>query len=99
MGGPCRLWYIARIFFEGGLRPMGRCQAGSAGFSAMVGGRLAVALLLLVALATAVVPAAAHAADPNKVLRVVFNAAETGFDPVRVSDNYSNIVNGAIFET
>ena len=28
-----------------------------------------------------------------------FNAAETGFDPVRVSDNYSNIVNGAIFET
>ncbi|HEX4883051.1 MAG TPA: ABC transporter substrate-binding protein [Casimicrobiaceae bacterium] len=65
----------------------------------MIGRRLAVALVLVIALASGVAPATAQAADPNKVLRVVFNAAETGFDPVRVSDNYSNIVNGAIFET
>ncbi len=37
-------------------------------------------------------------ADPGKVLRIAFPVAETGFDPVRVSDLYSNIVNEAIFE-
>ncbi|HVE48940.1 MAG TPA: ABC transporter substrate-binding protein [Casimicrobiaceae bacterium] len=42
--------------------------------------------------------ASAHAADPSKVLRIVFPAAETGFDPVRVSDSYSNVVNEAVFE-
>ena len=31
----------------------------------------------------------AHAADPNKVLRVAFNAPETGFDPAKVNDVYS----------
>ena len=40
----------------------------------------------------------AAAADPAKVLRISFPVAETGFDPVRVSDLYSNIVNEAIFE-
>jgi ABC-type transport system substrate-binding protein len=50
------------------------------------------ALVLLVSL-----PAAA-AADANKVLRVAFPTAETGFDPVRVSDLYSNTINEAIFE-
>ena len=40
----------------------------------------------------------AMAADPGKVLRIAFPVAETGFDPVRVSDLYSNIVNEAIFE-
>jgi ABC-type transport system substrate-binding protein len=40
----------------------------------------------------------AVAADPSKVLRISFPAAETGFDPVRVSDLYSNEVNEAIFE-
>ena len=42
--------------------------------------------------------ASALAADPAKVLRISFPVAETGFDPVRVSDLYSNIVNEAIFE-
>jgi ABC-type transport system substrate-binding protein len=40
----------------------------------------------------------AAAADPAKVLRIAFPVAETGFDPARVSDLYSNIVNEAIFE-
>src|SRR6185312_13366641 len=40
----------------------------------------------------------AFAADPGKVLRIAFPVAETGFDPVRVSDLYSNTVNEAIFE-
>jgi len=40
----------------------------------------------------------AWAADPGKVLRIAFPVAETGFDPVRVSDLYSNVVNEAIFE-
>ena len=38
------------------------------------------------------------AADPNKVLRIVWPTSETGFDPVRVSDLYSNVVNEAIFD-
>jgi ABC-type transport system substrate-binding protein len=41
----------------------------------------------------------ADAADPSKILRIAFPAAETGFDPVRVSDIYSNTVNEAIFDT
>jgi ABC-type transport system substrate-binding protein len=49
------------------------------------------ALALLIA-------ASAFAADPAKVLRIAFPVAETGFDPVRVSDLYSNTVNEAIFE-
>ncbi|HVF62770.1 MAG TPA: ABC transporter substrate-binding protein [Casimicrobiaceae bacterium] len=40
----------------------------------------------------------AFAADPNKVVRIQFPTAETGFDPARVSDSYSNVVNEAIFE-
>ena len=44
------------------------------------------------------VAATAVAADPNKVLRVVFPTAETGFDPVSVTDLYSNTINEAIFE-
>ncbi len=38
------------------------------------------------------------AADPSKVLRISFPVQETGFDPVRVSDLYSNTVNEAIFD-
>jgi len=49
------------------------------------------AVILLIA-------ASVPAADPAKVLRISFPVAETGFDPVRVSDLYSNIVNEAIFE-
>ena len=39
-----------------------------------------------------------QAADPNKVLRYAFEVAETSFDPPRISDLYSNIVNGAMFD-
>jgi ABC-type transport system substrate-binding protein len=42
--------------------------------------------------------AGAHAADPAKILRVTFEAAETGFDPVRISDYYSGTVIEAIFD-
>jgi ABC-type transport system substrate-binding protein len=38
-------------------------------------------------------------ADANKVLRVVFPAAETGFDPQAAGDEYSNSVNRVIFDT
>src|SRR5687767_6984682 len=50
------------------------------------------------ALALAATALAAHAADPNKVFRYAFEIAETSFDPPRVSDLYSNIVNGAMFD-
>ena len=42
--------------------------------------------------------AGAHAADPSKILRITFQAAETGFDPVKVSDYYSGTVIEAIFD-
>ncbi len=38
------------------------------------------------------------AADPDKVLRVEFYVAETGFDPVKVQDYYSQTVCEAIFD-
>ena len=38
------------------------------------------------------------AADMNKILRISFNAGETGFDPVRVTDTYSNGVTEQIYE-
>ncbi len=37
-------------------------------------------------------------ADPDKVLRVSFPVAETGFDPQAASDLYSNSVSRAIFD-
>ena len=40
----------------------------------------------------------ASAADPGKVLHWEFRAAETGFDPARVTDYYSNTVIEAVFE-
>ncbi len=78
---------------------MAWCLAGSAGVSAIVRGWMPVVAALALGVAAALPAPARAAADPAKVLRIVFNEAETGFDPVRVSDNYSNIVNGAIFET
>jgi len=41
----------------------------------------------------------AHAADPSKVLRHVFPAAETGFDPAGVQDLYSATIEQMLFET
>jgi ABC-type transport system substrate-binding protein len=52
-------------------------------------------LLLAVALASAPV---AQAADPGKVFRYAFEIAETSFDPPRISDLYSNFINGAMFD-
>ena len=49
------------------------------------------------ALAAAVDVARAQA-DPNKVLRVVFPVAETGFDPQASNDVYSNHINRAMFD-
>jgi ABC-type transport system substrate-binding protein len=55
-----------------------------------VGSALVAAMLLL--------PGPVLAADLNKVLRVAFPTAETGFDPCAVTDLYSNTINEAIFE-
>jgi len=55
-------------------------------------------LRLAIGLVALLIAASAAAADPAKLLRISFPVAETGFDPVRVSDLYSNIVNEAIFE-
>ncbi len=44
------------------------------------------------------VASTAVAADPAKVLHIAFPAAETGFDPARVSDVYSAVVIEAIFD-
>jgi ABC-type transport system substrate-binding protein len=43
-------------------------------------------------------PAAAQTAPAEKVFRYAFPAAETGFDPPQLSDLYSRIVTGNIFE-
>ena len=50
------------------------------------------------ALLAACLAALAQAADPAKILRLTFQAAETGFDPARISDYYSGTVIEAIFE-
>ncbi len=42
--------------------------------------------------------AVSHAADTGKVLRITFQVAETGFDPVKVSDYYSGTVIESIFD-
>jgi ABC-type transport system substrate-binding protein len=60
--------------------------------------RLAVALAAVCALIAIPVPRALAAADPGKVVRLAFETAESGFDPVRVSDGNSSTVIEAIFE-
>ena len=54
---------------------------------------------VLVACAGLLLASGAHAADPNKVIRYVFPAAETGFDPAGAQDLYSGTIEQAIFET
>ncbi|MEO5692938.1 MAG: ABC transporter substrate-binding protein [Usitatibacter sp.] len=54
-------------------------------------------LLLTLLLALAGVPSAA--ADGPKTFRYAFEVAETSFDPHRIQDAYSNIVNQAMFES
>jgi oligopeptide transport system substrate-binding protein len=58
--------------------------------------RLAARLLALVALMAAQV---ALAQPESKILRVTFQAAETGFDPARVQDYYSGMIIEAIYDT
>jgi ABC-type transport system substrate-binding protein len=53
-------------------------------------------LLLAIALALAAPPNLA--AEPAKVFRYSFEIAETSFDPQKISDLYSNILNGAMFD-
>ena len=43
-------------------------------------------------------PAASHAADMGKALHITFPVAETGFDPVKVSDYYSGTIIESIFD-
>jgi ABC-type transport system substrate-binding protein len=52
--------------------------------------------LFAVCLAAAALPSSA--ADPAKVFRYAFEIAETSFDPQRISDLYSNILNCAMFD-
>jgi ABC-type transport system substrate-binding protein len=59
--------------------------------------RALVAAVAGVAAASAALPARATA-DPAKVFHWAFPAGETGFDPAKVSDLYSNAVNEAIFD-
>jgi ABC-type transport system substrate-binding protein len=56
------------------------------------------AAMLSSALLIALVSSAALAADSSKVLRVAFEVAETGFDPAKVTDNYSSQVIRCVFE-
>ena len=69
------------------------CRAASA----KDGCRGALAWLALLPL-LCIPPLAAATADPQKVLRVAFEIAETGFDPAKVTDNYSIEVIQAVFE-
>jgi ABC-type transport system substrate-binding protein len=57
-------------------------------------GRFPIAL----ALTAAALSPQVQAADPNKVLRYAFEIAETSFDPQKISDIYSNIVVGGMFD-
>jgi len=62
-----------------------------------MGARTTVAMVFVFGLA--LLPALpSGAADPNKTLRVAFNAAETGFDPQAVNDNYSFMLCDSIFD-
>ena len=58
---------------------------------------LALPLPLIVIAASAAVPD--YKPDPRKVLRYAFEIAETTFDPHKVADTYSNILNNAMFDT
>jgi ABC-type transport system substrate-binding protein len=53
---------------------------------------------ILLFLPAATLPAQVHAADANKVLRYAFEIAETTFDPQKISDVYSNIIVGGMFD-
>src|SRR6202022_823369 len=54
--------------------------------------------LTLVSVTSLLATLAAGAADMNKVLHWEFRSAETGFDPGKVTDYYSNTIIEAVFE-
>jgi ABC-type transport system substrate-binding protein len=71
---------------------------------AVRGGRLGIAGVIRLAacvasLAAGCLAAPAYGADPTKVIRHVFPAAETGFDPAGVQDLYSATIEQMLFET
>jgi ABC-type transport system substrate-binding protein len=53
----------------------------------------------LAALTAMLISGGAFAADMNKVLHVAFDVEETGFDPAKVSDMYSNRICENIFDS
>jgi oligopeptide transport system substrate-binding protein len=56
-------------------------------------------LMVLAAVAAALAaPSATHSAAAQKTVHVAFQAAESGFDPVKVSDYYSGTIIEQIFE-
>ena len=57
-----------------------------------------ITILSLLPIQPTVAANSASSADPDKVLKWVFNVAETGFDPAAARDLYSNGVNYAVFE-
>jgi len=58
--------------------------------------RLVVRAFLVISSALGSIPA--HATDRNDTLHIVFSAAESGFDPQALSDNYSWTVANSIFD-
>jgi ABC-type transport system substrate-binding protein len=76
------------------LDPAGSLRAAWAS-SIGIAGRLCAAFAAILLIATGV----AHAADPSKVIRHVFPAAESGFDPAGVQDLYSATIEQMLFET
>jgi ABC-type transport system substrate-binding protein len=56
-------------------------------------------LLAALTFCAALAPATGGAAEPVKTLRYAFLIAETGFDPVRLSDIYSRTLTSHIFES
>jgi ABC-type transport system substrate-binding protein len=76
------------------LDPAGSLRAAWAS-SIGIAGRLCAAFAAILLIATGV----AHAADPAKVIRHVFPAAESGFDPAGVQDLYSATIEQMLFET
>lgn len=63
-----------------------------------VGKHAACAALVGLCFASSAVQAANNSADPNKVLKVAFPAADNGFDLNKTANQYSNWVGSAIFQ-
>jgi ABC-type transport system substrate-binding protein len=61
--------------------------------------KLSTCLAAVCAALLATVTVHAQVADMNKTLRYYFRAAETGFDPAKFSDHYSDIIIHNIFES